>query len=59
MEGVLVVGVVEVAPDAGVRGRDLEALQPRHRHAHVVQLRQDLAVLQAGRISGKMSIISW
>ena len=46
LEGVLVVGVVEVAPDADVGGGDLEPLQPRHRHAHVVQLRQDLAVLR-------------
>ena len=46
MEGVLVVGVVEVPPDAYVGSGDLEPLQPRHRHAHVVQLRQDLAVLK-------------
>ena len=46
LEGVLIVGVVEVPPDADVGGGDLEPLQPRHRHAHVVQLRQDLAVLR-------------
>ena len=43
-ETFIIVGVVQIAPNAGVTGRNLKSLQATGSHAHVMQFGQNFAI---------------